>query len=85
MVAMKLKKKVFNTIFTVSQKFVIRNRTQDFQIFLFLKDCFRKQLKLYQPLFLRCDEDELQRYINFLRGIKKIIGCLIKKVYFFIV
>ena len=82
---MKLKKKVFNTIFPVTQKLTIRNRNRDSQIFLFLKDCLRKQLKLYRPPFLPCDEDELQRYINFLCGIKKIIDCLIKKVYFLIV
>ena len=51
-----------------------------FPDFLFLKDCFQKQLKLYRPLFLWCDEDELQHYINFLCSIKKIIGCLNKKV-----
>ena len=79
MVTMKLKINVFNTIFTVTQKLPTRNGTRDF-IFLFLKDFFRKQLKLYSLPFLWCDEDELQHYINFLCGIKKIIGCLIKKV-----
>ena len=54
----------------------MRSRFPDF---LFLKECFRKQLKLYRPPFLWCDEDELQHYINFLCGIKKIIGFLIKK------
>ena len=45
-----------------------------FPDFLFLKECFRKQLKLYWPPSLWCNETELSEYIDFLCGAKKIIS-----------
>ena len=51
-----------------------------FPEFLFLKECFRKQLKLYRPPGLCWSETELTEYVNFLCGIKCIISSLMKKV-----
>ena len=51
-----------------------------FPNFLILKECFRKQLKLYRPLSLWCNENELSEYIDFFCGVKKIISCNIQKV-----
>ena len=47
--------------------------------FLFLKECFRKQLKLYRSPGLLFSETELMEYVNFLCGIKHIISSLMKK------
>ena len=46
---------------------------QRFPDFLFLTDCFRKQLKLYRPPSLCCDEKELKDYVNFLCEVKQIL------------
>ena len=51
-----------------------------FPNFLFLKEFFRKPLKLYRSLSVWCNENELSDTIDFLCGDKKIISCNIQKV-----
>ena len=83
-ILMNLKKKSFNYyIYCYYQEACYKKWDARFPDFLFLKESFRKQLKLYRPPGLWCSETELIEYANFLCGIKRIISSLMKKVYFF--
>ena len=62
------------------QRACYRKWDSRFPKFLFLMECFRKQLKLYRPLGILCSETELADYVDFLCNVKNIIGCLIKKM-----
>ena len=70
-----------NDVF-VSKELVNEHLTSPltFLDFLFLKECFRKQLKLYRLPSLWCNENESSEYIDFLCGAKKIISCIFQKV-----
>ena len=78
------KKKRFNYYIYCYQEACYKKWDARFPDFLFLKESFRKQLKLYRPPGLWCSETELIEYANFLCGIKRIISSLMKKVYFFL-
>ena len=73
-------KKSFNYYIYCYQEACYKKWDARFPDFLFLKDCFRKQLKLYRPPGLCWSETELTEYVNFLCGIKCIISSLMKKV-----
>ena len=77
------KKKSLNYYINCYQEACYKKWDARFPDFLFLKECFRKQLKLYRPPGLWCSETELIEYVNFLCGIKRIISSLMNKVYFF--
>ena len=69
----KLHKKSYQYYIYCSSEVCYEKWDQRFPDFLFLKDCFRKQLKLYRPPSLCCDEKELKDYVNFLCEVKQIL------------
>ena len=77
------KKKRFNYYIYCYQEACYKKWDARFPDFLFLKELFRNQLKLYRPAGIWCSETELIEYANFLCGMKRIISSLMKKVYFF--
>ena len=76
-------KKSFNYCIYCYQETSNKKWDARFPDFLFLKECFRKQLKLCRPPGLWCSEPELIEYVNFLCTIKRIISSLMKRVQVF--
>ena len=80
---MNLKKKSIEYYIYCYQEACHKKWDARFPNFLFLKECFRKQLKLYRLPSLWCNENELSEYIDFLCGVKKLLVVIFKKCNFF--
>ena len=65
------------------QKACYKKLDARFPNFLFLEECFRKQLKLYRPPSRWCNEDELSEYIDFCLVLRKLLVVIFKKCNFF--
>ena len=76
----KQQEKSFQYYICCYQEACYRKWDSRFLNFLFLKECFRKQLKLHCPPGLFCSKTELADYIDFLCNVKNIIYCLMKKI-----